>query len=210
MRGWVGWCFAAALAAQQTAPTGIVRGTLLERDRAESGEFTVRAADSHTYRFRFDAGTYVEKDDQRAAMADLEKGEMLEIVSDQGAGPFERYARIVKAVSGRVPARPSAGPSRRRAPAALLDDLFPRGNLTFAGVVAQVSGNLLVLRTRVRGQTRETRILLRPDTRYLHNGVPAEASALAANMRVFVRGGESLDNGIEAYQVIWGEILKPD
>jgi hypothetical protein len=202
MRAWVGCLFAAALAAQQTAPKGIVRGTLIERDRTESGEFTVRAADSHIYRFRFDARTYVEQDDRPAAMADLEKGETLEIVSDRGAGPSARYARIVRALSGRPPAR--------RARVVLLDDLFPRGNLTFAGVVAQVSGNVLVLRTRVRGQARETRIRLRPDTRYLQDGVPAEASALAANTHVFVRGGESLDNEIEAYQVIWGEILKPD
>jgi hypothetical protein len=29
------------------------------------------------------------------------------------------------------------------------------------------------------------------------------------NTRVFVRAGKSFDNEVEAYQVVWGEILQP-
>jgi hypothetical protein len=89
----------------------------------------------------------------------------------------------------------------------LWDDLFPRGDLTFAGIVARVGQDMLVLRTRAKG---ELRLLLRPDTRYVQDGVLADASGLGVNTRVFVRGGRNLDGDLEAYQVMWGEILRPE
>jgi hypothetical protein len=66
---------------------------------------------------------------------------------------------------------------------------------------------MLVLRTRDR---KETRILLRADTRYIQDGISVDASGLVVNTRVFVRGGMNLENNIEAYRVVWGEILKPE
>jgi hypothetical protein len=36
-----------------------------------------------------------------------------------------------------------------------------------------------------------------------------EAAELKPNMRVFVKAGRTLYNEIEAYQVIWGQILMP-
>lgn len=205
---WAVWfSFAAGLAAQQSAPLGVVRGTLLERDPAGTGELTVRLKDNRVYCFGFDTKTYVEKDNQRAAVADLHKGDTLEIVSDQGARPQQRYARMVKVMTSLPVAQPLRSRLRPRASTGLWDDLFPRGDLTFAGVVARVSQDMLVLRTRAKG---ELRLLLRPDTRYVQDGVLVDASGLGVNARVFVRGGRNLDDDIEAYQVMWGEILKPE
>jgi hypothetical protein len=65
---------------------------------------------------------------------------------------------------------------------------------------------MLVLRTRTE---REKIIMLRDDTRFLDSGLPGERSNLAVNTRVFIRGSKTLDNTLEAYQVIWGEIPGP-
>jgi hypothetical protein len=93
-----------------------------------------------------------------------------------------------------------------RTPAPALDLIFPRGNLTFAGVIAKVSANRVVLHTRREG---EKTILLRLDTRYLEAGAPVDAGELKPNTRVFVRAGRNLENQIEAYQIVWGQILEP-
>jgi hypothetical protein len=84
--------------------------------------------------------------------------------------------------------------------------VFPRGNLTFAGVVRRLNGQMLVLKTRTEP---EQIILLRDDTRYLASGLPSELSKLLVNTRVFIRGGRNIENDLEAYQVIWGEIPGP-
>jgi hypothetical protein len=196
-------------AAQQTAPVGIVRGTLIERDEAQTGELIVRLRDNRVYSFQFDARTYVEKEKKAVAVKDLATGDTLEILSDAGKEPRERYARTVKVVT-EEPETPSPRIRlRRRAEwePSLLDQLYPRGNLTFAGIVASVGRDSLLLRTRDRT---EKRILLRRDTRYLREGVQVDAAALGVNTRVFVRAGKNLYDEVEAYQVIWGDILKPD
>jgi hypothetical protein len=194
------------LLAQQSAPIGLVHGSLLECDPGSHGELTMRTADNQVFRFLFDSNTYFEREQQPASAARLEKGDWLEIVSDKSPkGPL-RYARTVQVIE-----RPAPGHVRRRA--ALLrayrsaaEEIFPRGDLTFSGVVERLNAERMVLHTR--GNGREW-ILLRPDTRYLENGQQVEASALEPNMRVFVRAGKNLDNQVEAYQVVWGQILEP-
>jgi len=87
-----------------------------------------------------------------------------------------------------------------------MDLLAPRGNLTYSGVIARLTVDRLVLHTRQEG---EKTILLRLDTRYLEGGTMVEAADLKPNTRVFVRAGKNLGDQIEAYQIIWGEILQP-
>jgi hypothetical protein len=77
--------------------------------------------------------------------------------------------------------------------------------LTFAGVVARLNAQCLVLRTRGGEQT----LLIRQDTHYVDNGDTVEAADLRPNMRVFVRAGRNIYQQVEAYQVIWGKILEP-
>ncbi len=50
---------------------------------------------------------------------------------------------------------------------------------------------------------------MRPDTRFVRDGRTVEAASLKVNARVFVRGARNLDGAVEAYQVVWGEILRP-
>jgi hypothetical protein len=88
----------------------------------------------------------------------------------------------------------------------VVEQIYPRGNLTFTGVIIRMNPQLLVLRTRTEG---EKPVLLRKDTLYMDSGLPGELSTLVVNTRVSIRGGRNLDNELEAYQVIWGEIEGP-
>ena len=195
-----------SLIAQTPAPMGLVHGSLIEcRTRAGSGELTVRTADNQVFRFAFDDKSYFEREQEHSVPGRLQKGDWLEIVSDQSPESALRYARTVHVIERKPPGRlrTQARVAADRSP---LDPLFPRGDLTFSGVVKRLTGVRLVLHTRADG---EKTILLRQDTSYLAEGDPVDASALETNTRVFVRAGKNLDNQIEAYQVVWGEILEP-
>jgi hypothetical protein len=88
----------------------------------------------------------------------------------------------------------------------MIENMYPRGNLTFGGVVIRRSPTVLVLRTRTEP---EKLVRLREDTRFLYSGSPATSGDVAVNTRVFVRAGKNFENDVEAYQVIWGEIAGP-
>ncbi len=193
--------------AQTAAPPSpaLVRGVLLERDTpAASGELSVRAVDNQVFRYRYDAKTYVERENQMIDVRRLEPGEKLEVVSDTVPGSVLRYARTIHVSQEPPPPRSLA--ARMRASRTIADRSLPAGTLTYAGVVFRVSGERLVLHTREGG---DQSILLRKDTRFLENGESVEAETLKPNMRVFVRAGKDLYDQVEAYQVIWGSILDP-
>jgi len=82
--------------------------------------------------------------------------------------------------------------------------IVPRGNLTFAGIVLRLSPEFMVLRTRSDGQKT---ILIRHDTGFVERGCRVDASELAVTTRVFIRAGRNFEGDLEAYQVVWGEIL---
>ena len=205
-----------AARAQEPSFSGVVRGVLIECDaQGTAGEFALRAQQTNqVYRFAFDAKTYVERETLRTSMNRLPKGDLIEVVADRDESVAVHYARTVHVIEARPePPQPtSAGRYRMyrtspyRAPAPALDLLFPRGNLTFSGVIARVAADRLVLHTRQEG---EKTILLRFDTRFLEEGSPVDAVDLKPNTRVFVRAGRNLENQIEAYQIVWGQILEP-
>jgi hypothetical protein len=195
------------LAAQQPEPAGLVHGSLLECDATGgSGELSIRAADNQVFRFVFDPKTYFEREREHVTPMRLQKGDWLEIVADKLPGSMLRYARTVHVVEQKTPAHVPRSVARLHAYRSTLEQLFPRGDMTFSGVVERLNSERLVLHTRADG---EKTILLRQDTRYLSDGNQVEVSSLQPNTRVFVRAGKNLDNQIEAYQVVWGEILEP-
>lgn len=195
--------FAAAAAFAQTAAApGIVRGDLLEWDAGRAGEFSIRTASFQVYRFSFDAKTYFERDHERSTPAKLQKGDLLEVVSDRVSASTLQYARTVHVLE-----RPSRRASRAGRPYRLkLDRIIPMGDLTFAGVIARLNDDRMVLRTRRGG---DQTISINSDTTYVENGLEVEASALKPNIRVFVRGSRNFENEVVAYQVMWGQILEP-
>ncbi len=193
---------------QSSVPTGILKGDLLEWDGAEStGNLTVRAADHRVFRCSFDSLTYFERERQRAAISSMKAGDRVELVTDDSApGSNKCYARTVHVLP---PARPPIPEYLQRAfrarRTAFIDNIAPRGSLVFAGLVMRRTSEAIWIRTRTKG---EKTVLLRQDTRYLSGGSPVEAAALAVNTRVFVRAGRNLENDLEAFQVVWGDILK--
>jgi hypothetical protein len=209
MRIWGLLLVIPAMLGAQSLPapaSALTRGVLLERDpQANTGEFSVRAADNRVFRYRFDAKTYVERDDRLIDVSRLQPGESVEVLSDPGLATLLRYARTVHVLAPAPIPRPlSAGRFRAyRTPA---ERFIPTGNLTFSGVVYRLNSGRLVLHTRAGG---DQAILLRQDTRYVEDGTIVESGDLKPNMRVFVRAGRNLYDEVEAYQVVWGQILQP-
>jgi hypothetical protein len=184
---------------QQEVTPPIVRGTLIQ---AEGGTIEVRRATGAPVRCGFDSHTWIEQDKTRLSITALEPGVTIEALTDLRAGRcYTRTIRIVPA---------GLAPTARRAPLtpvrSIIENIYPRGNMTFGGVVIRRSATVLVLRTRTEP---EKLVRLREDTRFLESGTPATSADVAVNTRVFVRAGKSLDNDVEAYQVIWGEIAGP-
>lgn len=190
----------------QDGPIGIVRGDLVLWEGTTSSGLLTVSNTTGEFRCGFDAKTWMERDGQRVAVGAFAPGDRIEIVADRKPGTKTCYARTVHAVD-----RPVAryGPGRRpllKLGPSPTEAWAPRGDLTFAGVVMEVTPRTLVLRTR--SEPRQT-LLLRSDTRFMSEGVRVEPNALQVNTRVFVRAGRNLENEVEAYQVIWGDIFHP-
>lgn len=183
----------------------LVRGVLLECDARGWGELSIRAAGNRLLRYQFDDKTYVEREGRLIAPARLVPGEEVEVVSDTTSGYALRYARTIHVIQPERPPRPQTQ-GRLRAYDPKTEAAIRTGNMTFSGVVFRVNSQRVVLHTRVAG---DLSILLREDTRYLADGQLVDAQSLQPNMRVFVRAGKDLYNKVEAYQVIWGNILNP-
>ncbi len=207
MRLWFGVLFAFGMAAEGPAPLGIVQGKLVELKEAQPyGELVIESAEKSLFRFQFNLRTYVERGRSRISIASIHVGETVEILSDVGQSSDTRYARIVHVSDPNAPPRPTPRPWRTKPYVSPTENIVPRGDLAFSGVIREISGGALVLRTRLDG---DKQIRLRPDTRYLEGGSTVDAAALQANTRVYVRAGRNLEGDIEAYQVIWGAILEP-
>jgi hypothetical protein len=184
-------------------PLGIFRGTLVAIEgSASAGRLNAEDTTGSEYSCGYDSRSYFELDKSRIKATDLQKGDPLEVIADHKPGSRTCYARIVHTHS-------SMSSQLRRAaaqPRAIRNSDFlpPRGDRTFAGIVLGRQGSLLLLRTREGQQV----LRLRPDTRFLANGVRLEAADLPINRHVFVRAGENAWGEVEAYQVMWGDMVK--
>ena len=96
---------------------------------------------------------------------------------------------------------------RLRTTAALSTPFPLRPAWSLSGAVYRLTADSLILRTR---SGEHNAIRLRPDTRYMMEGQTAAQESLRVNTIVFVRGGRNVYDEVEAYQVIWGEILQPE
>src|SRR6185369_2295275 len=119
----------------ENAPVGIVRGDLVEWDGDKvQGDLLIRTPPDRIYKCHFDASTYLERDGQRIAMAAVKTGDRLEIVADHKPGSQRCYARTVRVVDKSVTVtNPGYRVNMRRNTA--IDQIYPRGNLTFSGVI---------------------------------------------------------------------------
>jgi hypothetical protein len=182
--------------AQESMPRGIVRGTLVAWEgSAAAGVLTVRNAEGAVYGCSYDRHTYFERNHRLVQVGTLAAGDPVEVVADRRPGLSACYVRMLQVIV--------STPARRLAVRRAGEPFQPRGNLSFAGLVVHRDPGTFTLRTR----TGERTLLLRSDTRYLGEGVRADAASLCVNMHVFVRAGRNLDGDVEAYQVVWGGIL---
>ena len=197
------------IAASQTPHAGaLVRGVLLERDtQLTGGQFSIRAADNQVLRYLFDRKTYVERESQLIDVPRLAPGEKIEVVSDIVSGSPLRYARTIHVMQDAPPPRPSrqltAGRPRPYRPGD--EPRLPVGSLTYSGVVFRLGQGRMAIHTRDGDQI----LNLRQDTRYLQAGEMVDLAALKPNTRVFVRAGKDVYDQLEAYQIVWGNILNP-
>ena len=125
---------------------------------------------------------------------DLNGGEPVEVLSDQRIGARACYVRMLSVVYT-VPKSPRRTVPQRVAPAT--EVWVPQGYLTFSGLVAKREKSQITLRTRAGPLT----LLLHSNTRY------TDAAAPLVNKHVLVRAGRNVQGQLEAYQVVWGEIL---
>lgn len=194
--------------AQESAPVGVVRGQVLEwSGTIKSGEIVFRNAENLVFQCSFDEHSYFERSNERITAAALAHGDRIEVVADRKEGSGICYARTVQAIDTAPVRHPASGPRARASTFRSATDLFaPRGNMTFSGVILRISSESLVLRTR---ENEHKTILLRTDTRYLGDGQSLERGNLPINTRVFIRAGKNYDDEVEAYQVVWGDIMEP-
>jgi hypothetical protein len=197
----------ASVWAQENAPAGFLKGYFLSwTGTPRSGQFVFQSPGNRIYSCTYDNKTYIERDKRYITIASAEKGDSLEIVSDYRNDSTVCYARLVHVLDPqRAQVVPGVRP--RKAPNRPFEVFGPRGNMTLSGLVMGVGSNVLTLKSR-RGEYQT--IHLRADTRYSDEGQTAEAGNLRVNTLVFIRCSRNLENEVEAYHVVWGEILRPE
>ncbi len=162
---------------------------------------TLTLEDRRELRCAVDGRTYVDRERQRMSLNDLKIGDFLEMVTErQGAGKG-CFARMIHIANGqrRFGDRHRVGQVTRAT-----ETISPRGNVNLSGMVRDLQPNSMELKTRQEGSFR---LRIRPDTKFVRDGVVVEREDLLSNQRVSVRGGYAMDGELEAFQVVWGGIL---
>jgi hypothetical protein len=152
------------------------------------------------WRCRVTTDTFLSRASIRIHPAGVRVGDTLEIVAEGGPGSCVARTIYVR--------QPDLRRVRTRivlSRTAQLDSLWPRGMLTFTGIVTRVEGERLYLQTRKDGSKS---FALRDDTVYSDGGRHAERADLGTQTRVFVRANRTYEGDLEVYHVVWGEILQ--
>ena len=173
--------------AQQTMPTGIVRGSVVA---AAGGTLSIRQPDGMIYDCAYDRLTFFQRNRWPIRAADLNDGEPVEILADRKTA-MPCYVRMLSVV---YPPLPSP---RRRAPQKEI--WRPHGYLSYSGLVVSADGAMFTIKTSTGPRT----LRLRADTHY------SDATEPLINKHVFVRAGRNQQGALEAYHVVWGGILSP-
>ena len=201
----MGWVLFAAfllrlLQAENHLPSGIVRGKITEASTGGlRGGFLLTDDLGRALRCTYDERTWFESQRVRVSLNAFTPQDNVEVLADRGQNQ-SCYARTVRLAE---PNSPAPNP-RRPVYRSVTEHLMPRGDLAFSAVVTELTADTVSLRSRTAAPRR---FLLRPDTRFLQNGVVSVQANLSVNQRVFVRAGKSVEGALEVYQLIWGEIL---
>jgi len=189
----------ASLCAAVDMPKGLFHGQMVSWEGSPlKGVLLARSAAGIVEGCGYDSMSIVQLSRQRITVAKLEPGDPIEIITDHKPGSRDCYIRMLDVV-------PPAPPPNRVKPVVVARPAFdlPNGDRTISGVIIRRDTRSLTIRTRDGEQT----LLLRKDTRYFGDGAQQDAAAALVNTRVFVQAGPNLYGGIEAYKVMWGDIL---
>lgn len=180
---------------------GYFRGEMVRWEgTASAGDLIAKNADGELYACGYDSKTFVEMARAKITVAKLVPGDPLTILADHLPGSRKCYMRIVEVVAPprpRPPQREAAKQTRR------LRDVLPQGDRTLSGLVVRIDGDAMTLRTREG----DVKLLIRRDTRFLHDAQSVGVEGLGVNARVSVRAGPTLSGDLQAYQVNWGGIV---
>jgi len=195
--------FAFGLQADPRAPLGIVRANLSHWEGSwEGGSLHLKLDSGADYACQFDGRTFFDRERARIQISRLKSGDRLELVTDRTTVQQKRcYARMVRVLPPGTPEGFTWGSITRAT-----EHFAPRGMIEYSGVILASDAKWLVIRTRAADRHE---IRMRPDTKIMLAGYPAQASALDVNQRVFVRAGLNAEEELEAYQIIGGDILQP-
>jgi hypothetical protein len=189
---------AAPLCLPGDMPKGLFRGQMVSWEGSPAGGVLLARNTAGTVEgCGFDSLSILELSRQRISVAKLEPGDPVEIITDHKPGSRDCYIRMLQV----IPPGPRPGRANTVVRRAAIEP--PRGDRTISGVIIRRDAGSITLRTRTGEQT----LVLRKDTRFLADGAQQDSGALAVNTRVFVRAGRTLDGSIQAYQIMWGEIV---
>ncbi len=183
-------------------PTGFFRGSMVRWEgTASSGTVTAQNAGG-VFNCHFDKKSWLEIEKRHVTIDKFREGDPVEILADRHPGETTCYILTLEVLTPPPPPkRPkptsTAARSTTSRPAAIR-----HGQDNFAGVVTKLSENTVSIRTREGEQT----FHLRPDTRYVGNGLRMERSDVAVNTRLSVEASRNHDDEWEAFQLTWGSI----
>jgi hypothetical protein len=190
--------------AQDRGLAPLVRGVFEDWVGSSShGTFRFLTGDKETYGCAFTSRTYFEREHRRTFITNIEKGQQLEVLSERISEPPRCRALIVRVLTEKALESPRY---RQRPIYSPTESFAPRGDLVFTGVVSRLTEKSFVL--RLRDGSRHL-IQLRADTRFGGSGTPSDRTLIPANRPVQVRAGKTFENEVEAYSIVWGEMLQP-
>jgi hypothetical protein len=194
--------------AQDTSPVRTLKGQLLDwRIQGLAGDLALRTEDRAITRCQVRWQSQLMRAGLRIHPHGVRIGDWVELTGDfDGNGGCVVRTLSIRAFEHER-RRPPDVPMLPMYARGYLDWLWMRGTLTFSGVVRSLEDQRLILRTRKSGVRS---FAVREDTVFREGGRAVDSSALEPFTRVFVRGSRTYDGDIEAYHVIWGNILIPN
>ena len=192
MRHFVPVVLAVASWQAQAGGPGFVRGVVLQVD---TREMSIRSNPGDIYRFSFDARTWIERARERIPAAALHQGDLLEVVSDRDSRVLQ-YARMIHVLD--------RTPEPRTARRAIVRE--QRDEISFSGVTIGAVNQQITLRTPLDGVQIFSLVF---DTQFVFGGALVGRTVLEPQTHVLVRAVRKAGGEMEAYQIVWGELLQP-
>ena len=182
----------------------LARGVWQEWVGSETnGSFLFKTTDEKAYRCAFTSKTYFEREHKRTWVSRIESGQQVEVLSERLPEGVKCRALIVRVLTPQVLENPRY---KWRGWQSAAEIVAPRGNMVVSGIALEHDEHTLRLRAR---DGRKYLLTLRSDTRFTGSGMPADRAEIPAYTPLQVRISRTYDNRMEAFSVVWGEILRP-